>query len=31
MRENLLRLIVTFKSTTGAMAREKTCKSENVP
>ena len=31
MREKQLRLIVTFKTTTGAMAMEKACKSENVP
>lgn len=31
MKEKQLRLIVTFKTTTGAMAMEKTCKSENVP
>ena len=31
MREKQLRLIVTFNTTTGAMAMEKVCKSENVP
>lgn len=31
MREKQLRLIVTFNTTTGAMAMEKACKSENVP
>ena len=30
MREKQLRLIVTFKTTTGAMAMEKACKSENI-
>ena len=30
MREKQLRLIVTFKTTTGAMAMEKTCKSSQV-
>lgn len=31
MREKQQRLIVTFKTTTGAMAMEKACKSANVP
>ena len=31
MREKQLRLIVPFTTTTGAMAMEKACKSENVP
>ena len=31
MREKQLRLIVTFNTTTGAMAMEKACKKENVP
>ena len=31
MREKQLRLIVTFNTTTGAMAMEKACKSENIP
>lgn len=30
MREKQLRLIVTFKTTTGAMAMEKACKIENI-
>ena len=30
MREKQLRLIVTFKTTTGAMAMEKACKGENI-
>ena len=30
MREKQLRLIVTFKTTTGAMAMEKVCKGENI-
>ena len=30
MREKQLRLIVTFNTTTGAMAMEKACKSENI-
>ena len=31
MREKQLRLIVTFNTTTGVMAMEKACKSENIP
>ena len=31
MREKQLRLIVTFNTTTGAMAMEKACKKETVP
>ena len=31
MREKQLRLIVTFNTTTGAMAMEKACKNENLP
>lgn len=31
MREKQQRLIITFKTTTGAMAMEKACKSADVP
>ncbi|MEG0857031.1 MAG: DUF3343 domain-containing protein, partial [Terrisporobacter sp.] len=31
MREKQQRLIITFKTTTGAMAMEKACKSAQVP
>lgn len=31
MREKQLRLIVTFNTTTGAMAMEKACKNGNIP
>ena len=31
MREKQVRLIVTFNTTTGAMAMEKACKAENIP
>ena len=31
MREKQVRIIVTFNTTTGAMAMEKACKAENIP
>lgn len=31
MREKQLRLVVTFRTTTGAMAMEKICRNRNLP
>lgn len=31
MREKQVRIIVTFNTTTGAMAMEKACRAENIP